>query len=146
MRRIITGTKDNRSHVMIDEKIGDGPLGMLWDVSPAEPLGYDPSHTDNTVPHLAKGHSTWRVVTLPPDSVMREMLQQGSIAGLDERGFHTTQTIDYIVVLDGPVTLALDDDEVDLQPGDVVVQRATHHAWSNRNDYSIRLLCLLIGV
>ena len=32
----------------------------------------------------------------------------------------------------GRVTLVLDDSEVDLAAGDVVIQRGTNHAWSNR--------------
>ena len=76
---------------------------------------------------------------------MREHLARG-VPGVDKDGFHTTATIDYLVILDGPVTLALDDGEVDLQPGDLVVQRATRHAWYNRTDKPIRMLALAVGV
>jgi hypothetical protein len=44
---------------------------------------------------------------------------------------HTTSTIDYVVVLQGRVTLLLDDAEVPLRPFDVVVQRGTNHYWLN---------------
>ncbi len=47
---------------------------------------------------------------------------------------HRTASIDYGVVLDGEITLLLDDEAVDLKTGDVVVQRGTIHAWSNRSD------------
>lgn len=147
MRKIITGNVDGRARVVVDDNIPqDDLLAIIWNTSPDAPLGNPPAPIENTVPSLQRGHASWRVVTVPPDAVMREWLAKG-VPGLDERGFHTTDTIDYVVVLDGPVTLALDDDEeVDLQPGDVVVQRQTHHAWFNRNDYPIRLLCLLVGI
>jgi len=146
MRKIVTGTVDGRSRVIVDETIAqDSLFSMLWDTSPTQPLGAEPIPTENAKPAIAPGHSSWRVVALPPEPIMRVWLQQG-IPGLDERGFHLTDTIDYIVVLDGSVVLALDDGEVELQPGDLVVQRQTNHAWFNRNDFTIRLLCLLVGV
>jgi uncharacterized cupin superfamily protein len=39
----------------------------------------------------------------------------------------------YCYVIEGEITLVLDTDEVDLKEGDVVVQRGTNHAWSNRS-------------
>jgi mannose-6-phosphate isomerase-like protein (cupin superfamily) len=47
---------------------------------------------------------------------------------------HRTRTVDYVVVIEGELTLILDDSEVTLKPGDVVVQRGTDHAWENRSD------------
>jgi hypothetical protein len=47
---------------------------------------------------------------------------------------HRTQTLDYVVVIEGELVLILDDREVVLVPGDVVVQRGTDHAWENRSD------------
>jgi len=47
---------------------------------------------------------------------------------------HRTRTLDYVVVIEGEVVLLLDDSEVILGPGDVVVQRGTNHAWENRSD------------
>ena len=40
-----------------------------------------------------------------------------------------TQTTDYIVLLSGKVWLVLDEEERDLEPFDVVVQRGPNHAW-----------------
>ena len=47
---------------------------------------------------------------------------------------HRTRTLDYVVVIEGELVLILDDSEVALKPGDVVVQRGTDHAWENRGD------------
>lgn len=46
---------------------------------------------------------------------------------------HRTQTVDYAIVLSGEITMLLDDSEVHLKAGDVVIQRGTNHAWSNRS-------------
>ena len=59
-------------------------------------------------------------------------------------GMHKTRTIDYIVLLQGEVTLILDQGEVDLKPLDVVVQRGTNHAWENRGSEPAVLAGILI--
>jgi mannose-6-phosphate isomerase-like protein (cupin superfamily) len=57
---------------------------------------------------------------------------------------HRTETIDYGIVIEGEMTLVLDDSEVKLQPGSVVIQRGTNHAWANRGDKLCRMLFILI--
>jgi mannose-6-phosphate isomerase-like protein (cupin superfamily) len=57
---------------------------------------------------------------------------------------HRSESIDYVVVLEGEITLLLDDQDVQLKAGDVVVQRGTNHAWSNRSGKMARMLYLLI--
>ncbi len=56
---------------------------------------------------------------------------------------HRTELIDYGVVLEGEIVLLLDDDEVPLKAGDVVVQRGTIHAWANRSERPTRILFVL---
>ena len=57
---------------------------------------------------------------------------------------HRTETIDYAVVLEGEITMLLDDEDVHLKAGDVVIQCGTNHAWSNRSDKPCRMLYVLI--
>jgi mannose-6-phosphate isomerase-like protein (cupin superfamily) len=57
---------------------------------------------------------------------------------------HKTKTLDYIILLKGHVTLLVDEGEVDLKPGDVVVQRATNHAWVNKGSEPALLIAVLI--
>jgi quercetin dioxygenase-like cupin family protein len=57
---------------------------------------------------------------------------------------HRTETVDYAVVLEGEIHLLLDDSEVKLSAGDVVIQRGTNHAWSNRSGKPVRMLYVLI--
>ncbi|HTC53319.1 MAG TPA: cupin domain-containing protein [Steroidobacteraceae bacterium] len=52
---------------------------------------------------------------------------------------HRTSTLDYVVVISGEVVLVLDDSEVTLRSGDVVVQRGTDHAWENRGTQPARM-------
>ena len=57
---------------------------------------------------------------------------------------HRTESLDYAVVLEGQMTLVMDDQIIVLNQGDVVVQRGTNHAWSNRSDKKVRMLYILI--
>jgi mannose-6-phosphate isomerase-like protein (cupin superfamily) len=47
---------------------------------------------------------------------------------------HRTETIDYAIVLSGEITMVMDDTDVHLKAGDVLVQCGTNHAWSNRSN------------
>jgi mannose-6-phosphate isomerase-like protein (cupin superfamily) len=51
---------------------------------------------------------------------------------------HRTTTLDYVVVIEGELTLILDDSETTLRPGDAVVQRGTNHAWENRGEVNAK--------
>ncbi|MBV8618876.1 MAG: cupin domain-containing protein [Curvibacter sp.] len=57
---------------------------------------------------------------------------------------HRTESLDYGVVIEGEMTLVLDQAEVQLTPGSVVVQRATNHAWANRSGRPCRMLFILV--
>lgn len=57
---------------------------------------------------------------------------------------HRTESVDYGVVIEGELTLVLDDSEVALKPGSVVVQRGTNHAWANRSGKTCRMLFVLV--
>ena len=57
---------------------------------------------------------------------------------------HRTESVDYGVVIEGECTLVLDEGEVPLRPGSVVVQRGTNHAWANRSGRPCRMLFVLV--
>jgi quercetin dioxygenase-like cupin family protein len=57
---------------------------------------------------------------------------------------HRTESIDYALILSGEITMLLDDEEVLLKAGDVVVQCGTNHAWSNRSNAPCLVAFILI--
>jgi mannose-6-phosphate isomerase-like protein (cupin superfamily) len=74
------------------------------------------------------------VVTVPPD---------GERVGF---GMHRTDSLDVFTVVSGEVVVVMEDDEVVLNPGDTLVQRAHRHEISNRADYPAVVLITLLGV
>lgn len=100
-------------------------------------------------------------VSFPPDAVMMAPEFNGAAAaaenlaaapGLAESfepehpGMHTTDTIDYGIVLDGEIWLELDDGQVQhLRKHDVIIQNGTRHAWRNRGERPALLAFVLIG-
>jgi quercetin dioxygenase-like cupin family protein len=57
---------------------------------------------------------------------------------------HTTRSVDYAIVLSGEIWAVLDEDEVLMKAGEVLVQRGTNHAWSNRSTEPARLAFILV--
>jgi quercetin dioxygenase-like cupin family protein len=58
---------------------------------------------------------------------------------------HKTNTVDYIVVISGEIYAVLDTGETLLRAGDVLIQRGTNHAWSNRSDSPCFVAAILNG-
>ena len=57
---------------------------------------------------------------------------------------HRTETVDYAIIVSGEITLVLDDEDLLVRAGDVVVQRGTNHAWSNRSAKPCTVAFILI--
>jgi hypothetical protein len=76
----------------------------------------------------------------PPGVTLQSALQElndkvpgmGDVMERGAPGMHTSDTIDYCVVVRGEMTLELDDGQrVHLKQGDCVVQNGTRHRWRN---------------
>jgi len=95
------------------------------------------------------GGNVLKIVHLPPDSeYLGAMDPAAAFAELGESGaaaatahdnsphpmMHQTNTVDYVIILSGEVHVVLDRQETVVRAGDVVVQRGTNHAWSNRSN------------
>jgi mannose-6-phosphate isomerase-like protein (cupin superfamily) len=133
----------------------------IWIDDPArpDPAGeHDPATAERFQLEPPAGGSCIRIFTFLADTIPPETTETsdsevlaaarfdtGDAMEADNPGMHTTATIDYGIVLSGNITLELDQGEVDLGPGDVVVQRATRHAWRNRSGQPCRVAFVLIG-
>ena len=124
-RRVVPGLDaPGKSCVVIDGEIprfNGMPAALAWQTAghPADNSG----STDTAVPYateLLHTHgSNFAVCRFP--------------AGAKEI-MHATDTIDYLVILSGRVTLVLEEGEAELGPGDFVVDRGVLHGWRNPHD------------
>jgi mannose-6-phosphate isomerase-like protein (cupin superfamily) len=165
-RRVVTGNnKDGKSYFVYDGPTpGQLDAGFftneeIWIDDPKKP---DPdSLVDPVYLNVFKlkppaGGSLIRVFTFPPKDFVPNMTQEEIIKALsrfdagdsmeeDNPGMHTTKTIDYGIVLSGEITLELDEGEVYLKKGDIVVQRGTRHAWRNVSAEPCTMIFVLIA-
>jgi uncharacterized cupin superfamily protein len=57
---------------------------------------------------------------------------------------HRTETIDYVIVIEGEIEMDMDASTVKLKQGDIMIQRGTNHAWANRSDKRARVAFVLV--
>jgi mannose-6-phosphate isomerase-like protein (cupin superfamily) len=74
-------------------------------------------------------------------------MDEARARGADRRNpaMHATNTIDYAVVLDGELTLVLDNEKVIVRAGDFIVQGGVSHTWINHTERVARVLGVLVG-
>ena len=172
IRRVITGHDEcgkavvladgSPPHVTRPEHQPGLAFHELWNTN-AMPSPITATQTDPTDEHRDTAPplngTVIRVVDIPPEGedgpefdkeTARALFDK---VGLAENAEHTipgrhplmhrTESVDYGIVLEGQIVLLLDDSEVVLERGDVVVQRGTIHAWTNRTDQITRMLFIL---
>src|SRR5204862_5807172 len=84
---------------------------------------------------------------LPADHMARQM-GEGHAGGKARpprhHSMHRTKSVDYAIILSGEIDMLLDDSEVHLKAGDVLVQQGTNHAWVNRGREPCRIAFILV--
>ena len=168
MRRIITGhNQHGKSIITLDgppaRSIGEdvGGLFEVWNTDGSDIISTDEiDRADEDIllspPSGGTKFRYFQINPLPegvPDAMMQEIAADAfeKIGAAHHRvdtkkhpAMHKTETIDYIILLQGDITLILDEEEIDLKPFDVVVQRGTNHAWVNNGDEPALLIAVLI--
>lgn len=64
--------------------------------------------------------------------------------GNEYHGLHRTDTVDYVICMEGELDMELDDTRVTMKAGDIMIQRGTYHAWVNRSKAPVRIACVLV--
>jgi len=172
-RRIVTGhNAAGRAIIQSDaaptriQAIGiDGPTFYeVWNTreTPAriDRAGGEPAESRLTLAPPRHG-TRIRVLDFPPETeqmqkldaaAAREHFAQIGAADASTHGasesshpfMHRTESIDYGVILEGEITLLVDEGETIVRAGDIVVQRGTNHAWANRSGKNCRIAFILI--
>ena len=168
IRRIVTGHDDSGKAIIESDgicphvKVREGAgfvSSLLWvtDETPARvDLRQDRAARTIGVPPPPNG-SILRVVDFPPVTKEAEAIDQETL--LKEMGadhhthngvqtrhafMHRTRSVDYAIVLQGEIDMLLDDSEIHMKAGDVLVQQGTNHAWVNRGKDTCRIAFILI--
>jgi mannose-6-phosphate isomerase-like protein (cupin superfamily) len=170
VRRVVTGhnadgksvfISDSASPHVFSRRPGSAVVTDLWETraTPADNGGTADPLDDHPfrLPPPTTG-SIFRVIDYPPDSERLSALVEehrapddgsGRSQALDRSnarhlGFHKTNSTDYAIVLSGEIYALMDEGEVLLKAGDVLIQRGTNHAWSNRTDVPCTVAFVLV--
>jgi quercetin dioxygenase-like cupin family protein len=142
IRRIVTGHDENGiAKVLIDAAATNAKFPspgtvstLIWctDKSPADISGGSGvedmgARIIGTAP--PKSGTRFAVIDFPPGN---------------KPFMHRTESIDYVICLEGEMEMDMDDSTVTMRAGDIMIQRGTNHAWANRSTSRARLAFVLI--
>jgi len=162
-RRIVTGHDTNGKAVALFDgaekasQRGHNGVTMLW-VTNEFPVNVaissDMAKTPVGVPPPTNG-TIFRIVDFAPAAPNAPPVDHNQVLiamGIDPatQGYarhlhtHRTRTVDYAIVMDGEIDMLLDDSEIHVKAGDVLVQQGTNHAWVNNGTRPCRIAFILI--
>ena len=165
VRRVVTKLDaSGKAVVMFDSKVqlksfrSPNPAGEMWVTDKSLP---DFNWTEDRaltkvglVP--PKNGTIFRIVDFVPNAaevakmdinlMMKVVGDHAPKKGLPPRHpmMHRTRSLDYAIILSGEIDMLMDDGEVHLKAGDVIVQQATNHAWVNRGKEPCRVAFILM--
>ncbi len=165
VRRVVTALDANgRAIALFDGPVAlkslrsPNPAGEMW-VSDKYPPDYSwKDDKAQTKVGLIPPHNgtIFRIVDFPPmkpevekmdmNTMMKVVGDHAPAKGVPVRHpmMHRTRSLDYAIIMSGEIDMLLDDGEVHLKAGDVVVQQATNHAWVNRGKEVCRIAFILM--
>lgn len=172
IRRVVTGHDKNGKAVVLSDgpctsvrshpnRPGHKSTDIWKTTAMPVPIGCEePDPTLGTRDFVPVMGTKCRISEIPPEpeafrnvtpDQAREFFREGGNAQASTFGqggrhpfMHRTESVDYAIVLEGEITMLLDEQDVVLKAGDVVIQRGTNHAWSNRSGKPVRMLYILI--
>ncbi|HET9628828.1 MAG TPA: cupin domain-containing protein [Novosphingobium sp.] len=133
-RRVVTGLDAaGRSCFTHDDAVPHAipAVGLAWATAsvPADNAAPCPPPPVDTIGPMHAGGTLFLLVRMPP----------GIYAAM-----HATDTIDYLTIISGEITLITETGEKVLRPGDVCVDRGIIHAWRNDGAVEAVYTCVTI--
>ena len=170
-RRVVTGTDAAGKAVVVSNEPAEAvtvslapglEFRMMWGSDQTVTLPTDGTKPEARTYFPPPGGFRFSYVSIPPEGsaplppqadIARGVAEiEEKLPGLfahnepDNPGMHTTDTIDFDVVLSGEIWLELDHGaEVQLHQGDCVIQNGTRHAWHNRSSEPCTLAVAIVG-
>jgi quercetin dioxygenase-like cupin family protein len=141
VRRVVTGHDANGVAIVLQDdpivKLKHGKSGVLthlWNTksTPADIRIGTTIDDPGDEPH----------VTAPPPNGSRFVIIDYPPG--NSGTMHRTETLDYVLVLEGEIDMDMDDSSVHLKAGDTLIQRGTNHAWMNRSSANCRVAFVLV--
>ena len=142
IRRVVTGHDEGHvAKVLLDEPATNAKhpqaglvSTMMWctEGAPAAiPIGEQPEDMGARVLGTAppRNGTRFAVIDFPPGN---------------QPHLHRTETIDYVIVIEGEIEMDMDASSVKLKAGDIMIQRGTNHAWANRSSKRARVAFVLV--
>lgn len=159
-RRIVTGHDENNTAIFLEDQLCPNRfatggcetfvINELWKMD--QTPGGEKMGCDNVAPYTDPATSftlnppacgnVFRIIEFPPDGELG-MKEDGVTP--EEPIMHRTPSVDYAVILKGECYAVMDGGETLMKEGDVLIQRGTIHAWSNRSDKPCLILFVLCG-
>ena len=162
-RRVVTGHDANGKAIVLSDGpapfVHVNPTEPEWYSTDMFRTNEAPAHIVSKSPETtlgprrqmpAKNGTVIRINHFPPEpEAVRKMTPEDSRRAFAALGneqaatfgkggrhplMHRTETIDYAIVIEGEITMVMDEEDVHLKAGDVLIQCGTNHAWSNRSD------------
>jgi hypothetical protein len=168
IRRIVTGHDAHGKSVFLTDGPATRTLELpsvpglvvtdLWETTTAPADNGGAKDAVDRPVHLepAPTGTICRVVEFPPDAGWQgkadaqaafEALAAGHAKDAHSSNpmMHKTASVDYAIVLKGEIWAVMDDSERRMTAGDVLIQRGTNHAWSNRTAAPALVAFILVG-
>ncbi len=164
IRRIVTAENDaGRSYIRSDGAPPNHFLAdyapsfvqVLWATGDSAAPGEEPAPAGHRFGFHSPHGSILRIVDFPPDTTYErkdrlvEFMDSNGVRDMNDPRhfwFHKTESLDYAICLEGEIYAMLDEEETLMQAGDVLIQRATNHSWSNRTDRPCRMAFILLAL
>jgi mannose-6-phosphate isomerase-like protein (cupin superfamily) len=161
VRRVVTGHNDEGRALVVSDGAcphvdcilgqDDHATTEIWVTS--IPANNNVEGDPVVLPHRIQppeGSAVFRIVEFPPDETFRaalrpdqKLIQDDSHAN-DSPMMHRTRSTDYVVIMAGELVCVMEEGEVLMRPGDVMVQRGTNHEWQNRTNEPARAAFVMI--
>ena len=165
VRRVVTGVDEAGRSCLASDGLATGKsepapgvwLTELWETAAVPVDNTDPGQGAASGEHLEppEGGVLARIVEFPPDQAWADDVSHGVFDTMQAESeihgdasdpmFHQTNTLDFIVVLEGEIYSRTEQGETLLRAGDTIVQRGTAHSWSNRSDQPCIIFAVLVS-